>query len=78
PPERRELLGKLDGVAEVHGVGRAEIALAWLMKHPSGIIPIVGSRDPARIQAMARADDVELSREEWYALLVAARGKAMP
>ena len=78
PPERVELLGKLDEVAGAHGVGRAEIALAWLMKHPSGIVPIVGSRQPDRIAAMARADDVELSREEWYALLVAARGKAMP
>ncbi len=75
PPERRELLGKLDEVANAHGAGRAEIALAWLLKHPSGIVPIVGSRSPERIAACARADDVELSREEWYALLIAARGK---
>lgn len=78
PPERRGLLTALDETAAAHGVGRAEIALAWLMKHPSGIIPIVGSRDPGRIAAMARADEVALSREEWYALLVAARGQAMP
>ncbi len=83
PPERRELLGMLDEVAATHRtghapLGRAEIALAWLMKHPSGIVPIVGSRDPGRITMMARADEVELSREEWYALLVAARGERMP
>ena len=78
PTERRDLLTKLDEIAGAHGVGRAEVALAWLLKHPSGIIPIVGSRNPDRIRACAGADGVELNREEWYALLVAARGEAMP
>ena len=42
------------------------IALAWLMKHPSGIIPIIGSRNPENIRVSVRADNVELSREQWY------------
>ena len=56
----------------------AVIAIAWLLKHPSGIVPIVGSVRPERIQAMTRALEIELTREEWYRLLVAARGEAMP
>ena len=48
--------------------------LAWLMKHPAGVMPIVGSTKPERIRDAARAASLELSREEWYRLLVAAQG----
>lgn len=68
----------LDGMAKLHGVDRATVALAWLLKHPSRIMPIVGSIDPARIREAARADAVELSREDWYRLLEAARDARLP
>ncbi len=68
----------LDQTAGEHGVSRVVIALAWLMKHPTGIIPIVGSNDPGRIRDAAKADDVELSRDQWYRILLAARGEPLP
>jgi len=68
----------LDDCARRHGVTRSALALAWLMKHPSGIVPIVGSTDPQRIRDAARAAEVNLSREEWYRLLTAARGEPLP
>jgi predicted oxidoreductase len=73
-----KLLEVLDEVAGAHGVSRTVISLAWLLKHPSRIIPIVGTARPERIREAVRADEVELSREEWYRILVAARGKALP
>lgn len=69
---------ELDAVAAAHGTTRPVVATAWLLKHPSGIVPIVGSIRPDRIREMTRADEVELSREEWYRLLVAARGGPLP
>ena len=54
------------------------LILAWLLKHPSGIIPIVGSCNPANIRDAVRADTLALSREDWYRLLVAARGEGLP
>lgn len=54
------------------------VALAWLLKHPGNIVPIVGSTDPGRIRAAVKADELELSREEWYTLLEAARGERLP
>jgi predicted oxidoreductase len=54
------------------------VALAWLLRHPSCILPIVGSINPERIREAANAGDVELTREEWYRLLVAARGEPLP
>jgi len=68
----------LDKIAAEHETSRTVIALAWLMKHPSRIIPIVGSVKPENIKEAAKADDVELSREEWYQIYVAARGQNMP
>jgi len=61
-----------------YGVSRTVIALAWLLKHPSKIIPIVGSANPDNIRDAAKADDIDLDREDWYRLLVAARGKPLP
>jgi predicted oxidoreductase len=72
------LLKVLDATAARYGASRTAVSLAWLMKHPAGIIPIVGSANPDHIRAAAKADDLELSREDWYRLLVAARGEKLP
>jgi predicted oxidoreductase len=80
-PHRERLLGllkELDLQASAHGVSRSVMSLAWLLKHPSGIIPIVGSTDPGRIRDAVRADSLELGREVWYRLLIAARGQGLP
>jgi predicted oxidoreductase len=68
----------LDNVAKAYAATRAQVALAWLLKHPSGIIPIIGSIQPARIQELVKADELELTREDWYRLLVTARGEKLP
>ena len=72
------VIKQLDLLAKAYGATRTVIALAWLLKHPAGIIPIVGSNNPARIREAVRADAIELSREEWYRLLEAARGERLP
>lgn len=54
------------------------IALAWLLRHPAPIQPILGTTNPERVTASCRADEIELTREEWYALLKAARGQSLP
>jgi predicted oxidoreductase len=68
----------LDALAKAHGSTRGNVALAWLLKHPAGIVPIVGSTDPERIRQAARASDLSLTREEWYRLLITAQGERLP
>jgi predicted oxidoreductase len=68
----------LDKVAGAQAVSRTVAAYAWLMAHPAGIVPIMGSQQPARIAEAARARDVRWTREDWYGVLVAARGEALP
>jgi predicted oxidoreductase len=75
-PER--FLPAVEAVAEARGVSRTAVALAWLLKHPSRILPIVGSVNPERIRDGAKAAELDLTREEWYRLLVAARGEPLP
>ena len=71
-------LPTIDAVAKERGATRTTVALAWLLKHPSGIQPIVGSTNPDRIRQATKADELDLSREEWYRLLLAARGEPLP
>ncbi len=54
------------------------IVLAWLLRHPAGIQPLVGSTQPSRIAACADATGLELSREDWYRLYIAARENPLP
>ena len=75
-PEK--FLPTLEAIAEERNVSRTVIALSWLMKHPSGIIPVVGSVDPDRIREAVKSTELELTREEWYRLLTAARGEPLP
>ena len=68
----------IDCVAKARGTTRTVVALAWLLKHPGKIQPIVGSIKPDRIREATKADELDLTREEWYRLLIAARGEPMP
>jgi len=73
-----KFLPTLEAVAKERGTSPTTVALAWLLKHPSHIQPIVGSINPERIREAAKADALQLTREEWYRLLVAARGEPLP
>ena len=75
-PEK--FLPALDAVAKARGASRTTVALAWLLNHPSEILPVIGSTNPERIRQAATAVDLRLTREEWYRLLIAARGEPLP
>jgi predicted oxidoreductase len=62
----------------VHAEDRSVAALSWLMAHPAGIVPILGTQKPERIAAAVKAREVRWTRETWYAVLVAARGERLP
>ncbi|PLK22950.1 aldo/keto reductase [Porphyrobacter sp. TH134] len=68
----------LDAVANAQGISRTVAAYSWLMAHPAGIIPIIGSQNAERIAEGAEALKVRWTRTEWYAVLVAARGVPLP
>ena len=68
----------VQNLATAHNVSREAIVLAWLMRHPAGVQPVLGTSRPERLRACAESVNVKLSREEWYRLFETARGKPMP
>ena len=76
-PEYAELNVVLDRIASERGVEPSAVAIAWILRHPARIQPVLGSMTPSRIRAMARAREVDLTRPEWYELYRAA-GNRLP
>ena len=72
------LLTLLDQLAEKYGVTRGAIALAWILRHPSKPIPIIGTQKLHRIKESAAAAQITLTRPEWNQILVAAQGEPLP
>ncbi len=63
---------------ERYGVDGSVIALAWLLRHPAGISPIIGSTSPPRITAATAALEIAYVREDLYRLLEARNGAPVP
>lgn len=76
--DEQRIRAELDRQRAKYGVEDWIIALAWLLKHPAGISPIVGSTTPARIEAARKALDVGYRRADWYRLLEARNGHPVP
>lgn len=78
PEHVKQTAAKVATLANEYSVSREAIVLAWLMRHPAKIQPIIGTTNPARILACAEAHQVELTREQWYDLYISARGERLP
>ena len=75
-PEARKanqaLVDLLGSIASARQATPAQIALAWLLRHPAGIVPVIGTSSPEHLIENCKADGVTLDRSQWYALFTAA------
>lgn len=55
-----------------------QLLLAWILKHPAGIYPVIGTTNAERISLAAKVADIPLSEIDWFKLLVAAQGHKVP
>lgn len=76
-PKFPELNQVLKTIGEDHGVSSTTIAIAWLLRHPARMQPIIGTMTQSRLEACVKASEVTLSREEWYKVYHAA-GHPLP
>ncbi len=76
--DEARIAAEFERQADVYETEPWIVMLAWLLKHPSGILPIIGSTTPERIEAATRALGIDYSREDWYRLLEARNGKEVP
>lgn len=70
-----ELNKVIDELAEKKGVTNTAIATAWILRHPAKIQTVVGSMNSSRIKDICKASRIELTREEWYKIYLAAGNK---
>ncbi|MET0247610.1 MAG: aldo/keto reductase [Sphingomonas sp.] len=68
----------LDRKAAESGASRAAVIYSWIMAHPARPIPIVGTQKVERIAELGQAHAIAWSRQDWYDVLVAARGERLP
>jgi predicted oxidoreductase len=64
--------------AKYDGATLDQLAYAWIMAHPSTPLPIIGTNKLERIQAVVKAAEIKLEREDWYGLWQAAKGHGVP
>ncbi len=69
------LLGKL---VEKYHMGSDTLLLAWILKHPSKVIPVAGTVNIARIQLLMKATELELEMEDWFAIWTESMGNKVP
>ncbi|WP_433944634.1 aldo/keto reductase [Paenibacillus sp. SN-8-1] len=72
-----ELNQKIEEIAGKYGVSNTTIAVAWLLRHPARMQPVIGTMNIERLQDCCKASEVQLTREEWYGIYRAA-GNVLP
>lgn len=55
-----------------------QLLLSWLLQHPSGIIPVVGTTQIKRIKELMAATSIQWETEDWFSVLVASQGHKVP
>jgi predicted oxidoreductase len=72
-----ELNKKIDELAEKYEVSNTTIAIAWLLRHPANMQPVIGTMNLKRLKDCCKASEIRLTREEWYEIYRAA-GNILP
>ncbi len=77
--KEQRIFNKLKEVAsELNNNSIDKIIYSWILKHPSGIIPIIGSGNISRIRNAVDALNIDMSLEQWYKIYIASKGEDLP
>jgi len=76
-PDYAALNAVLDEIAASYSITSTGLAIAWILRHPAKMQPIVGTTNAERIAAIAKASDITITHDEWYRLYLAG-GKKLP
>lgn len=77
-PKAKQLQAVMQPIAEQYGIGLDAVTVAWLLTHPAGILPVMGTNNLDRIGQLGDAFKVEMDRETWFEIYQAATGQEVP
>jgi predicted oxidoreductase len=78
-PQATRLRTVLTEIAAQHeNAGIEQIALAWLLNHPSGIVPVIGTGNINRVKNAVEAEQIQLTPEQWFSIYIASVGSDLP
>jgi predicted oxidoreductase len=76
--QTRRLKKLLVQLVEKYHLGSDTILLAWILKHPANVIPVAGTVNIARIQALMKAVEMDLDQLDWFAIWTESMGNKVP
>jgi predicted oxidoreductase len=74
----RRVIAAATIIAEKYNIGPDQVLLNWLLMHPSGIIPVLGTSKIERVQKALEVTEIKMTREEWFILWRASAGHDVP
>jgi len=77
-PEGAATRAVLTRVGQEYGVGPEAVAVAWLLRHPALVLPVMGTNNLRRIKGLSDALKVTIDRETWFEIYTAALGHEVP
>lgn len=69
---------QLKELTETYGATEDQLLLAWILKHPSKIHPVIGTTTKERIRGSVKAIEIDLDLEDWFLILAASQGHKVP
>lgn len=68
----------LDELTQTYDASKDQLLLAWILKHPAGIHPVIGTTNRERISLAAKVERIALSEIDWFRMLVESQGHKVP
>jgi len=68
----------LKPLCDKYNASEDQLLLAWVLKHPAGVHPVIGTTTKDRITKAVAAMDIKMEREDWFTLLEASQGHKVP
>ena len=76
--QKKRLYHQISALVDSYHCTEDQLLYAWILKHPAGVRPIIGSTDKDRIASAVVAANIELSTEDWFKILIASQGHNVP
>ena len=70
-----KLRDRLAAIGDEHGTDWSAVAVAWLLRHPAQILPVMGTNSLARIASLSDATKIAMDRQTWFELYSLALGR---